>query len=153
ELGNRPAAQKPDEPLPDESYAAIASLAYAHPALATFEDPKNGNLAGVTFKALWELKPQTDQAAMLMWARVLPKEAGKEDQPAAKPAAGGGVVPHLPLLCEKSYGKGRVMLFASTCSKRWTNFPDRSTFLPWTHLLVSYLAQKSLPQQGFYETG
>jgi hypothetical protein len=143
--GRDPAAKKPDESKPDESYAAIASLAYSHPALAPFEDPKNGNLASVTFKSLWELKPQSDQAAALMWARVLPKEAAKGDKPL-------GAAPHLPLLCEKNFGKGRVMLFASTCNKRWTNFPARPAFLPWTHLVVSYLAQRPL-QQGFFETG
>src|SRR5262249_42401261 len=31
----------------DSNYAAVASLAYSHPALTLFEDAKNGNLAGI----------------------------------------------------------------------------------------------------------
>ncbi len=58
-----------------------------------------------------------------------------------------------PLLCEKSFGKGRVMLFTSTCDRDWTNFPIRPVFLPWTHRLVAYLAQQSLGHQAPYRTG
>jgi hypothetical protein len=58
-----------------------------------------------------------------------------------------------PLLCEKSFGKGRVVLFTSTADRDWTNFPIRPVFLPWVHLLVAYLAQDPAGQQAFNETG
>jgi hypothetical protein len=132
----------------DGNVAAVASLDYGHPALALFEDSKNGTLAGINFKALWEIKPQADQAAVLMYARRL-APAGKG--PAKRSRAEGEG--HLPLLCEKQFGKGRVVLFASTCSRSWTNFPTSSSFLVWTHQLVSYLAQKPLGRQGFVTTG
>jgi hypothetical protein len=128
----------------DASFAAVSSLAYSHPALAPFEDAKNGNLAGVTFKALWEIHPHLDQARVLMTARELAKTRSAGNQAPA---------PHMPLLCEKSYGKGRVLLFATTCSRARTNFPMSSSFLPWTHQLVCYLCQKPLKQQGFFATG
>jgi hypothetical protein len=133
----------------DSNVAAVASLDYNHPALALFEDSKNGTLAGINFKALWEVKPQADQAAVLMFARRL-GPAGKGKSKLGSRADGEG---HLPLLCEKQFGKGRVLLFASTCSRSWTNFPTSSSFLVWTHQLVSYLAQKPLGRQGFVTTG
>jgi hypothetical protein len=129
-----PAGQKTEG-----SYAAVAGIAYSHSALASFEDTKNGNLAGVSFKALWEVKPRTERAAELMTARVL--------DASGKPAE------HLPLLLERSYGKGRVMLFTSTCDRARTSFPMSSAFLPWTHQLVCYLAQKPMPRHGFFTTG
>jgi hypothetical protein len=58
-----------------------------------------------------------------------------------------------PLLCEKPFGKGRVLLFTSTCDRDWTNFPVRPAFLPWIYRLVGYLAQEPLGRQGFYATG
>ena len=58
-----------------------------------------------------------------------------------------------PLLVEKPFGKGRVVAFASTCDRDWTNFPVRPAFLPWTHRLVSYLAQEPLGRSGFFGTG
>jgi hypothetical protein len=82
----------------------------------------------VTFTALWRV--QAPPATVLM-----------------KASTGS------PLLCEKSFGQGRVMLFTSTCDRDWTNFPIRPSFLPWTHRLVAYLAQKPLGHQGFYKTG
>src|SRR5439155_7607582 len=111
--------KKADDGKLDESYAAIASITYSHPALAAFQDSKHGNLSGVTFKALWEVKPEPEQAAVLMWAKVLPKTASDN------PPAANATAQRLPLLCEKSFGKGRVLLFASTCNRAWTNFPAR----------------------------
>src|SRR5205823_5833700 len=47
-----------------------------------------------------------------------------------------------PLLLEKEFGRGRVMLFASTIDADWTNFPVRPSFLPCAHRLVGHLAQE-----------
>jgi hypothetical protein len=82
----------------------------------------------VTFKALWGVDAGT--SAVLMRAST-----------------------GAPLLCEKPFGKGRVLLFTSTCNRDWTNFPVRAAFLPWAHRLVSYLAQRPLASQGFHTTG
>jgi hypothetical protein len=131
----------------DTTYAAVTGVAYSHSALASFEDTKNGNLAGVTFKALWELKPRAEQTSVLMSARVLESSA-PDGRPKAEKAS-----EHLPLLLEKKYGKGRVLLFASTCNRARTNFPMSSAFLPWTHQLVCYLAQKPMRRHGFFATG
>ncbi|HKI35531.1 MAG TPA: BatA domain-containing protein [Gemmataceae bacterium] len=113
---------------PDESFATVSSVDYDHPALAAFGDSRFATLGGVTFKALWGVEP--GDAAVLM------------------KASNGS-----PLLLEKAFGKGRVMLFSSTCDRDWTNFPVRPAFLPWTHRLVSYLAQEPMGRQGFFATG
>lgn len=122
-------------PAGTANFATIGDVDHDHVVLAAFQDPKFASLAGVTFKALWHVVPE--QAAVLMQAR--------ETDP--KATAG------LPLLCEKAFGKGRVLLFASTCDRDWTNFPVRPAFLPWTHRLVGYLAQEPLGRQTFYATG
>ena len=54
---------------------------------------------------------------------------------------------------EKAFGKGRVVVFASSCDRDWTNFPVRPAFLPWVHRLVGYLAQEPLGRAGFFATG
>jgi hypothetical protein len=99
-----------------------------HPALAVFDDPRSGTLSGVTFRALWKVEPASSPVLM----RV---NSGS------------------PLLCEKAFGKGRVMLFTSTCDRDWTNFPVRAAFLPWLYRTIGYLAQEPLGRQGFYATG
>ena len=47
----------------------------------------------------------------------------------------------LPLLCEKEFGKGQVMLFASTCDRDWSDFPIRPGFLVWSRVVAEYLTQ------------
>jgi uncharacterized membrane protein len=111
-----------------ETFAFVSHVDYEHPALSAFEDPKFANLAGVQFRALWKVDP--GPSAILM-----------------KASTGS------PLLCEKSYGKGRVMLFTSTCDRDWTNFPVRPAYLPWMHRLITYLAQEPAGHQGTFATG
>lgn len=111
-----------------EPVAHVGQLDSEHPALAGFDDPRLSNLSNVSFRALWTVEPQN--AAVLMRA-----DTGS------------------PLLLEKPFGKGRVMLFASTCDRDWTNFPLRPAYLPWVYRLVGYLAQEPLARQPFYNTG
>ncbi len=117
-------------PAEGKDVAFIGGANFDHPALAAFQDARNATLVGpsVAFKALW--KTEIPAPNLLM-------------------KASNG----LPLLAEKEFGKGRVMLFTSTCDRDWTNFPIRPIFLPWTHRLVAYLAQQSGGQQAFHQTG
>jgi len=119
-----------------ETVASVGQMDLDHPVLAAFDDPRSANLAGVTFQALWTVEPGAvfpaagGASAVLMWANT-----------------------GSPLLVEKAFGKGRVMLFASSCDRDWTNFPIRPAYLPWVYRLVGYLAQEPLTRQGFYITG
>ncbi|MGE0609976.1 MAG: BatA domain-containing protein [Pirellulales bacterium] len=115
----------------DTDVAFIGGIDEGHAALSAFGENDLGNLAGVTFKALWRVEPGD--------ARVIMRTGGQESG--------------LPLLLEKDFGKGRVLLFASTCDRDWTNLPVRPVFLPWIYRLVSYMAQQPLAADGFFATG
>ncbi len=106
----------------------VSDIDFEHAALAAFADPKFANLTRVNFAALWGVDPAGSTVLM-------------------RSSTGS------PLLCEKSYGKGRVMLFASTCDRDWTNFPVVPAYLPWMYRIVAYLAQEPVEQQGFFATG
>ncbi|HEY7423376.1 MAG TPA: hypothetical protein VH682_03965, partial [Gemmataceae bacterium] len=118
------------DPAAAKDIAFIGGADYDHPALAAFQDARFANLVGpsVTFKALWRTTVPPQSLVM---------------------KASNGA----PLLCEKGFGKGRVMMFTSSADRDWTNFPIRPVFLPWTHRLVAYLAQQSLGHQAPYRTG
>jgi hypothetical protein len=45
-----------------------------------------------------------------------------------------------PAIVEKLYGRGRVVLFASSCDAEWNNFAQRPAYLIVMHDLVSHLA-------------
>jgi hypothetical protein len=111
-----------------EAYAFVSQVDYDHPALNVFDDPKFANLTSVTFRALWKMDPGSGPVLMR--------------------ASTGS-----PLLCERSFGKGRVLLFTSSCDRDWTNFPVRPAYLPWVHRLVTYLAQEPAGYHGAFVTG
>jgi hypothetical protein len=108
--------------------ASVGGVNTDHPALSTFGEAGSASLSGVTFKSFWRLDP-----------------------------GGGGVLmrtdTNLPLLCEKRFGQGQSLVFASTCDRDWTNFPARPAFLPWLYRLVGHLAQEPLDDAGFRLTG
>ena len=122
--------EREGDPADTKDVATIGAVNYEHPALSPFEDPRFAALGGrsVTFKGLWRLAAPADGVLM-------------------KASTGA------PLLVEKRYGRGRVVVFTSTCDRTWTNFPIRPAFLPWVHRTVAYLAQKPLSFQTFHHTG
>lgn len=106
----------------------IASLDQAHPVLAGFAPGDLGSLASVRFTSHYRIEP--NDADVLM-----------------RTAAGN------PLLLERRLGRGRVMLFAATIDRDWTNFPLQPTYLPWLYRTVSYLAQQKVERANFVQTG
>ena len=54
-----------------------------------------------------------------------------------------------PALVEGRFGKGKVLLFTSTCDIEWSNFPLRRGFLPWVHQLLRYLANQDTRLTSF----
>jgi hypothetical protein len=113
----------------EEPVGFIGAINYEHRALSAFQAPKLGTLLGpaLTFKAL-----RVDAPAQ----NVLMK------------ASSGA-----PLLCEKAFGKGKVLLFASTADKDWSDFPIRPAFLLWSRFVAEYLTQTPLSLQSGYNTG
>lgn len=129
-----PAPTSAPAPGPDMASAEpadagyIASVSDEHPALAGFADGQLGSLTSVRFSSRYKLDVPAD--AVLM-----------------RSAAGE------PLMAEKRFGRGRVLLFASSIDRDWTNFPLQPAFVPWVYRIVSYLAQGGLDSGGFVRTG
>ncbi|MBP87062.1 MAG: hypothetical protein CMJ64_10160 [Planctomycetaceae bacterium] len=116
------------DPSAETGDLRIADTDDSHVVLAAFDDGTAGNLSSVTMKAVWEFEP--GDSAVLMRTNT-----------------------GSPLLCERSFGEGHVMVFASTCDRDWTNFPVRPAYLPWVYRLVGYLSQEPMGRQNFYNTG
>jgi len=49
-----------------------------------------------------------------------------------------------PALIEAPFGKGRALLFTSTCDIEWSNFPLRRVFLPFVHQVLAYLSNQDV---------
>lgn len=107
----------------------IGAINYEHRALAAFQEPRLGTLLGpaLTFKAMRTTAPP--------------------QQVLMKSSSGA------PLLAEKGFGKGKVLLFTSTCDRDWSDFPVRPGFLLWSRFVAEYLTQAPLNLQGGHATG
>ncbi len=122
--------ERQGDPAGTKDIANVGRVRYEHPALSAFEDQRNGSLTGpgIGFRALWRMDVPADAVLMK--------------------ATNGS-----PLLVEKEFGRGRVMVFTSTCDRDWTNFPIRPAFLPWLHRLAAHLAQEPTPARTYHQTG
>lgn len=123
-----PAAPGASGGKPAADAGFIASITDDHPVVAGFGDGQFGNLNAVHYYARYHLSGAPDEVIMR--------------------SSGGD-----PLLVERRFGRGRVMLYASSLDRRWSNFPLQATFIPWLYRTVSYLAQGGLESAGFVRTG
>lgn len=86
-----------------------------HPILQRFKGTLRGALAGVSIYQAFAVAPRE------AWV-VASMERG------------------VPLIVERSYGRGRVILFTAEPQPRWTNLPLRRAFIPLINHMVGYLA-------------
>ena len=94
---------------------------YGHPIVSLWNDSKNGNLSSVRVSTyLPLLLPSVKDPATA--ARIIVNYA--DDTPA---------------VVEKSYGKGRVVVFSCSATTDWSNLPLHPNFVPLLQRLVSYL--------------
>ncbi len=121
-------AAHPIAPDPEMPTSGIDSIDTHHPILAGFETGELGRFSEVRFQQYYHIKPVESEVLM----------EGDHGS---------------PLLLEKRFGKGRVMLFASSIDRDWTNFPLQPTYVPWLYRTVSYLAQPMVGEANFIRTG
>ncbi len=108
--------------------ARVARVDMEHAALAGLDRGASGDLWGANIQAMWTLDAGDNRVLMA-------SDAGS------------------PLLCEKPYGRGRVLVCALPCDRDWSDFPLRPVWVPWLYRLLAYLAQDPMAARGFYVTG
>jgi hypothetical protein len=90
----------------------------AHPIFRHFRRGESGDLSRVRFTQYWQLLMEPDSRAAVL----------------AKFDSGD------PALVEDSHGRGKILVFASKCDADWSDFPRKSTYLPFIQQLVDYLS-------------
>jgi hypothetical protein len=88
-----------------------------HPVLQRFKGTMRGALGGVSIERAFVLSMPTGRGQVLA-------------------AMDRG----MPWLCERAYGRGRVLLLATPTQPLWTNLPLRRVFIPLLSRMVGYLA-------------
>ncbi len=96
------------------SFQTITELNRDHPALAPLTRGNQNLLSPVQFYGYWAVEPSAEAALL---ARL-----------------GDGS----PLLLERPAGGGRVLLYASSLDRVWSDFPVRAAFLPFWQSVIQY---------------
>ncbi len=110
----------------------VASIDSEHPVMAPFADGRLGYLSSVRVRERFDL--------------VL--RQGHDPEGVMMRDSDGR-----PLLVERRFGKGRVLLFATTVDRDWSDFPLQPAFVPTVYRLLTYLAGSGAGRADFAHTG
>jgi hypothetical protein len=120
----------------EEKYFVLQNKQFQHPIASVWTDPAAGTPASARFFKAYELQPTTD-------------ETGDIGKPRVVLSFGNGVgddsLNGKPAVMERSWGLGRVVLFASTASSRWTDLPVAAgggVFLPLMDRTLAAIVQR-----------
>lgn len=115
----------------DAPHTAVLVHHYEHPALALFNDPRNGNLSAATIKLWYKLTEKANAQKSDSDPFVLARYSNGD-----------------PFLVEKKFGDGSVIFCTTPASAEWSNMPMRPFYLPLMQQLVTYLASKFDPPRN-----
>ena len=55
-----------------------------------------------------------------------------------------------PLIVERAYGRGRVMMVTTSADLAWSNLPLRRTYVPLIHRMVTYMSGRKAQAQAYH---
>jgi hypothetical protein len=102
--------------------ARVGALEYGHPVFEPFRAPRSGTFSAIPVFGYRNLV------------------AAKDAQVLARFDAG------TPAVLDRSLGRGRVLMWATTLDLSWSDFPTKPVFLPLIHQTVRYLAGYTQPE-------
>jgi len=129
----------------DVDFFTIQDRGLDHSIVSLWNDPNAGTLSSVRFYRAYDLLPfpgvpasstartNADQRAVL--------EAGAPDE-AGPPQIIAKFSHGAPAIIERTYGLGRVVMFASTADTAWNDFPVRPSFVPLIHRTLGAMVQR-----------
>lgn len=109
----------------DDAGGTLSSLDYAHPIFEIFNAPRSGDFSTARFYRYRALTPQPGMAVLARF------DDGS------------------PALVERLVGRGKLLTWASTFDKYWTNLPLQTVFLPFVHQLGKHAGRYADPRSWF----
>jgi hypothetical protein len=119
----------------DADFFNIQDRGLDHSIVSLWNDPNAGTLSSVRFYRAYDLTPIPFQAPTDNSTNAALDEAGPP-QIIAKFSHGA------PAIIERTYGLGRVVMFASTADTAWNDFPVRPSFVPLVHRTLGAMVQR-----------
>ncbi|MDP6442691.1 MAG: BatA domain-containing protein [Pirellulaceae bacterium] len=124
----------------DAEGAAIADSHFNHPALQHFNARRSGSLAEGRVRTWYQMRPLVGRASATSLAN--------DDSDSAEPHVLAELDNGDPLLIERDFGRGRVVVCAIDAGDQWSNLPARPFYVPLMQRLVGHLAVSLEPARN-----
>lgn len=115
----------------DTEFFTLQDRGLEHGIVALWNDPNSGTLSSARFYRAYDLIPVPVKAK----GTNVADEAGAP-QTIVKFSHGA------PAVIERTFGLGRVVMFASTADTAWNDFPVRPSFVPLIHRTLGAMVQR-----------
>jgi hypothetical protein len=120
----------------DSEYFTLQDRELEHGIVSIWNDPNAGTLSSVRFYRAHDLIPVAFKASSAQKSKDAPLEEAGAPQTVVKFSHG------TPAIIERTWGLGRVVMFASTADTAWNDFPVRPSFVPLIHRTLGALVQR-----------
>ena len=130
----------------DAEFFTLQDRDLQHGIVSIWNDPNAGTLSSVRFYRAHDLLPVAG-APVSEPARAggIPRagsETGAPFNEAGAPQVIAKFTHGTPAIIERTFGLGRVVMFASTADTAWNDFPVRPSFVPLIHRTLGALVQR-----------
>ena len=117
-----------------EAGGTLAWIDYDHPVFDVFNAPRSGDFATARFLRYRRLTVRIDSAAS---PRAQAGDSASSPQVVARFDDGA------PALIERTVGRGKVLIWASTLDSYWSDLALQPVYLPFVHQLAKYAGRYS----------
>lgn len=118
------------DPEQDRVFVTFSADDLTHPVARLWSDPRSGSVSAARFYRYFQLQPDQRSRSQL------PPEAGAASI-ILRFSEGS------PAMMERDWGRGKVVLFASTAGRSWTDLPVRpGLYVPLVHRIVGSSVQR-----------
>jgi hypothetical protein len=118
----------------DVEFFTVQDRGLDHSIVSLWNDPNSGTLSSVRFYRAYDLVPVVHKAP------TDKKDAALEE--AGPPQIIMKFSHGTPAMIERTYGLGRVVMFASTADTAWNDLPVRPSFVPIIHRTLGAMVQR-----------
>jgi hypothetical protein len=120
-----------------ERFEVLQSTRFEHPIMTLWNDEGRGNPAVAHFFRMYDLRMDATSIA------TAPATTRAAEFLPGKPAVVASFANGKPAILERTFGDGRVVLFASTANTQWNDLPVRaSIFIPMMHRVLDSILER-----------
>jgi hypothetical protein len=120
----------------DAEFFTLQDRELEHGIVSIWNDPNAGTLSTMRFYRAYDLVPVEFKPSSAQKSKDAPFEEAGAPQTVVKFSHG------TPAIIERTWGLGRVAMFASTADTAWNDLPVRPAFVPLIHRTLGALVQR-----------